>query len=80
MVIDTGDIDQRNEAFPPVLAALDLGEVNRVIELPKHPAKLNASRIFVGECGTCSGQSNEQQQLNDRAKDGQFPYRHGISQ
>src|ERR1700754_20634 len=61
--------DQRNEACLPILAAGGLGEVDRMVELPKCPAKLNVSFIGTGECGICSGQSCEQKPLNYGATD-----------
>jgi hypothetical protein len=74
-MIDAGNFEQRVEAGLAILAVLDLGEVDGVIELSHRPAKLDVVRLG-GRGEIRDKQGRGQQQSNGRGNSIQYPWRH----
>jgi hypothetical protein len=75
VVIDARNLEKRIEARLAILAILDFGEVDGVVELAHRPTKLNA--ILVGGMRQIRDkQGCGQQQSNDRGKPAYDSWRH----
>jgi hypothetical protein len=74
-VIDAGNLEQRIEACLAILAILDFGEVDGVVELAHRPTKLNAILVG-GMCQIRDNQRSGQQQSNDRGNPVYDSWRH----